>query len=476
MSRLLLAFIILTLISCQEEKQDPTAYFGGEIVNPKANYVVLYHNEEVVDSAILDKDNRFMMKLDHLDEGLYNFKHYPEYQYVLIEKGDSILFRLNTLDFDGSLVFSGKGSVKNNFLIDMFLLDEDEKKLVYDYYRLEPDTFKHKMDSLQEMKLEQFDAFSQNFDISDRAKNIAKASIDYSHYVSFEHYPYMYKLNHGLKQAPEMPEDFYNYRNFIDYSGENKVYYKPYMDFMVMHLNNLSYDNCRKFCSEDEIIERTLHYHTHKLHLVDSLVKRQELKDNLYRNAAYSYMLRDHNLVNNEKFISAYNKVAHNQKHKKEINKLFENIKRLQSGNDLPEILLSSLKGDTVKISEIATKPSTSGTVFYFWSTNQKRHIIHINKRMLNLQKKFPSYQFVGINVDDIISPEEWQQIVHSNDLDLLSQYKAIDQETTSKKLIVNHLNKSIITDNQGRIVNAFANAYSTQDMEATMQHRENLK
>ncbi|MCQ0112805.1 hypothetical protein SAMN04487906_2477 [Zhouia amylolytica] len=467
MNRFFLVLITITLISCQEEKRNTTTYFGGEIVNPKANYVVLYHNEEVVDSAVLDQDNRFLMRLDNLQEGLYNFKHYPEYQYVFIEKGDSILFRLNTLDFDGSLVFSGKGSIKNNFLIDMFLLDEDEKKLVYNYYRLEPLTFKHKMDSLQEMKLEQFESFAQNFDISERAKKIAKASIDYNHFVSFEHYPTMYRLNHGLKQAPEMPGDFYDYRSFIDYGNDDMVHYKPYMDFLVMHLNNLSYNNCKKFCSKDEIIERTLHYHTHKLHLIDSLVDGSELRDNLFRNAAYSYLLRDHNLKNNEQFIAAYNEVAKNKGHKAEINNVFQNIRNLQPGNKLPDILLTSISDDTVHITDVVENPKTSGTIFYFWSTNQKRHLIYINKRMLELQNKYPSYQFVGINFDDI-SPEQWLNTVKANGLNQLSQYKTVNQQETSKKLVIDHLNKVIITDNQGIITNAFANA-NYQNIENTI-------
>ena len=38
------------------------------------------------------------------------------------------MFRLNTLDFDESLVFTGEGAKKNNYLINLFLEHEKEEK------------------------------------------------------------------------------------------------------------------------------------------------------------------------------------------------------------------------------------------------------------------------------------------------------------------------------------------------------------
>ena len=50
----------------------------------------------------------------------------PSFNICILQEGDSILIRLNTKEFDESLVFSGQGSEINNFLIEMFLAHEEE--------------------------------------------------------------------------------------------------------------------------------------------------------------------------------------------------------------------------------------------------------------------------------------------------------------------------------------------------------------
>ena len=100
---------------------DYVAYFGGEIVNPSSPYVFFCRDNEVIDTLKIDKNNRFFIQFDSLAPGLYTFKHEPEYQYVYFDKNDSIMVTLNSKDFDGSLVFCGRGDQKNNFLVELFL-------------------------------------------------------------------------------------------------------------------------------------------------------------------------------------------------------------------------------------------------------------------------------------------------------------------------------------------------------------------
>ena len=108
MHKTLLYFLILIIASCNTAKKDnSTVYFAGEIVNPTNDQILLFKGDMVIDSAKLDGENRFAFQLNSLDEGLYHFYHAPEEQYVYIEKGDSLQIRLNTVDFDESLVFSG---------------------------------------------------------------------------------------------------------------------------------------------------------------------------------------------------------------------------------------------------------------------------------------------------------------------------------------------------------------------------------
>ena len=71
-------------------------------------------------SIELDNKNTFFKQINNVNSGIYRIEHLPEYQNILVDKGDSIWIRVNAEDFSESLSFTGKGSSKNNFLIDIY--------------------------------------------------------------------------------------------------------------------------------------------------------------------------------------------------------------------------------------------------------------------------------------------------------------------------------------------------------------------
>ena len=68
----------------------------------------------------------------------------------------------------------------------------------------------------------------------------------------------------------------------VDYNDTLLMYYKPYFNYLVIHFNNLAYNYCKNECNGDlNYIERSLHYSTHKLQLIDSVVtKNKTIRDN----------------------------------------------------------------------------------------------------------------------------------------------------------------------------------------------------
>ena len=69
-------------------------------------------NDKAIDTLFLDENNRFHHIIENLNSGLHSFYHAGEEQFMVLEANDSVMLRLNTLDFDESLVFSGKGAKK----------------------------------------------------------------------------------------------------------------------------------------------------------------------------------------------------------------------------------------------------------------------------------------------------------------------------------------------------------------------------
>ena len=133
---IILSFLILLAASCVDKEANANTFFGGKIINPKTRFVALYSNDKLIDTLYLNNRNKFLGTYENLDEGLYYFQHGNENQYVYLEPKDSLILRLNTWDFDESLVFAGKGAERNNILIDIFLETENERKDFYQFYVL----------------------------------------------------------------------------------------------------------------------------------------------------------------------------------------------------------------------------------------------------------------------------------------------------------------------------------------------------
>ncbi|NKI32522.1 TlpA family protein disulfide reductase [Croceivirga thetidis] len=459
MAKYLLLFSLLACIACGSSDKNDTegVYFAGEIVNPTSSHVVLYKNDMVVDSAELDANNHFKFNLAQIDKGLHHFDHSPELQYVFLEPGDSLTLRLNTVAFDESLVFSGTNGDVNNFLVEMFLSYEDEERFVYSLYKLHPEEFSTKIDSLRSLKLEELKTLKESNSISDDAYGMAKAAIDYSSFTYKEKYPFYHKKYTGEETIHELDDIYYDYRKEVNTNHEDLVYFRPYYDYMKYHFGNLSYMHCSKNCGmhTHKPIDY-IHLNKHKLALIDSTIKHEELRNNLFRSVAMDVLLKEHD-INEEckKFIEDFEKLSTNKTHHDEVQFVFNGIRDLQPKHVVPEVNLVTLNNNPITLKEVV---GDGESIIYFWSGVQKRHFKNVSKHVRQLQQEKPDVKFIGICVQT--SRNQWQKMVEDSGLDKESQFWSVDDDNVRKTLILDGLNKCIVTKDS-LIENGFAYLYS---------------
>ncbi|WP_419211702.1 transaldolase [Maribacter sp. X9] len=460
MARILLSSIIVLLVGCSASNKDSnsnTVLFAGEIVNPTSHQVVLYKGRQKIDSAQLDDKNRFKFTLPSIENGLYNFSHSPEFQYVYLEKGDSLMVRLNTIYFDESLVFSGSNEELNNFLLELFISAEEEDETMYsDYYELEPTEFTEKIKSLRNEKLHRLNELKTEVDMTTDGYELLKGSIEYTYNRYKEIYPFQHKRKTAEENFHDLPSDFYEYRNQLDYDNLNLTYLRPYYDFMKAHFGNLAYMTCKKGCdSLDMRSGKQLHFNKHKLHLIDSLVVDKELRDNLFRNVAVDYLLKKQDSPENAKiFLDDFKKVSKNNMHIEEIEHLYHGISNLQPSKAIPNFPVVSFDNDSTTLTEIAKNKKV---LFYFWSGNNKKQYQDIFARVAELKLKKPDYDLVGINLKTDLN--EWKVILKTLGADTRSQYHTDNFKELMETLVLDKMNKAIITDN-ALIVDGFSNIY----------------
>ena len=434
------------------DKRPSPVYFGGEIVNPTSPYVVLFKDDLVIDSAKLDRSNRFKINFIAESEGLYHFDHSPQFHYVYLEKGDSLNLRLNTLEFDESIVFSGKGEEINNFIVELFLANEEDDRIVDQYFQLEPDVFNEKIESIRHEKLQQLSSLLKEVSLSSRATALINATIDYNAFIYKEKYPFYHKRATHEENLHNIPSKFYSYRKELSLNNKDLIYFRPYYNFMKYHLGNLAYMECKEFCLNSSDTKGAIHFNEHKLKLIDSLIQEKKLKDNLYRNVVMHYLLKVRDTPENTlSFMETFKAYSPVNTHMDEINQLYKDINNLQPNNTIPNLMVQNSDGRSVGLNDISKDKKV---IIYFWSAKHENHFKNVQARLNSIASQYPEHTFIGINRGTDYN--QWQSMIELYQLNRANQYRSEDYEMLKTSLVIDHMNKSIIIEN-GRIVNGFA-------------------
>jgi hypothetical protein len=272
-------YVLLSLIvvSCQSKsRQEPcgSAWIGGKIVNPKTDFVLISHNRNTSDTVYLNDDNFFKYHIKAADPGLYYFQHF-EFQAMFIEPGDSIMLRVNTVEFDESLTYTGKGSSKNNFLTELFLLNEQADQEIVSFYTLTPELFIKKMDSIDAERQAFLEDFLQRNDVSSGFKEVANAAIDYSIYGKMELYITSNYKKQRFGADNEIPASFFNYRSDIDLGNEDLRTYYPYFRSLGYYFDNLAFETIE---GTQEFNRMSFDHNWHKMDLIHNRVINDSLE------------------------------------------------------------------------------------------------------------------------------------------------------------------------------------------------------
>jgi len=432
-----LMFILLSSCNFNNNK---VSYFTGKIIKKTTDKISILKDEYILNETLISNDGVFFMSLDSIKDGLYNFKHLPEFQYVLFENGDSLVLRLNALDFDESLVFNGKGSSKNNFLIDIFLSHENEENYLNSKFRENPYNFKNIIDSLLNIKQLQFEDFKKLKKSNKTSELIIEHAIKLPLYLKLEAY-----LS-GLKTKEELnmsSENFYNFRSDINLNIEELSNFKPYLDYIILRTNNESRIDFNSFSNLD------LEFNLDRIKFVNATVINPVLKSKILRYIAFEYLLKEDILIDIETFLNMFLEISVDQKTNLEIKQLYSNISFLQKDKYLPEIELTNTYGKSKNITDfISNKP----IIYIFWSYELNSHKITLFDKVFDFIKSNNKYNFHCININS--SKIKWREslsfIKKNNNI---KHFIANDFNNMSKKMILNNLNKTIKTDRKGKII-----------------------
>ena len=441
-------FFLLTtvvLLGCNPDAKNEFTYFGGKIINPKAKYVVLFENEHALDTFYLHDNHTFFGQIPLKREGLYYFKHGPEHQYLYLKPKDSLLIRLNTWDFDESLVFSGNGSVRNNILIDCFLDTEADREKFYSFYDLDAPEFKTKIDSTEKRKLARYDEYvSNNPEESEGYKNILKIALTYPVYSKAENYSMSHNAKrHDTDHDHEVHKDFYSYRDKINLKQDSVIYFYAYRDLIVSHMYNRVNSNGHEVYSDKFTVEL--------LNLISKEMKHERTKNALLRQTVIGHFYRRSSCSVNEDAFETYLTLSTNNEDKYLISNLLNDTKKIHKGKKIKNFYVTDYNKSNKSIKSIIKNKSA---VVYFWNPDFVSKD-YIASKIGYLSKKYPSVKFVGVKIDgngkDRIKK-----------LDIKSQY-FLTKENKANYFLTSKMPRTLLINRKGVVTNAYASLSSSK-------------
>ncbi len=440
-----LLVLIFSFSSCDNKEEVTYTYFGGKIKNPKAKYVYFNKGKKVLDSARLDSHNKFSFKIDSLELGLYTFKHGAEFQYLYLEPRDSLLIYLNSWDFDESLIFSGKGSAKNNYLINLYL---DQEHLETDFkhnYKLKEAQFSEVINKGIKKQLKVYNQFLSNEEDapSDFFDKLVKTGIYVPFYFFKERYAYNHKKALGLSKTPELSSNFYDYRKLIELNDESLLDYGWNLVFINNFLYNLAHDEKMKD-PENRIFELEF------MKIVENRIHVEDFKNSLLAKGVWG-SLSNKNLSKDEaeEVYTYFFEHCKDEKYIAELKKSIAQKEKVSCGEDFPTLTAYGFDNSEVEINKLI---KNSNAVIYFWPTELGR-VELLKEKLHYLEEHHPEVIFIGIERNK--TDEEWKKFVSSKKLSKDSQFK-LSKDSESYDWYEGDMARTIIVNNEGKVENGY--------------------
>jgi hypothetical protein len=442
------AFTILTIIlsimatSCVNNVSIDSTYFGGKIINPKSDNVVLYKNEIAIDTFFLDKNNSFLGEIPTLHEGLYNFKHGNEKQYIYLNPKDSLLIRLNTWNFDETLVFSGVGAERNNLLIDSFLESENDKKVFLSDYDLPPSEFNSKIIQAEKVKLDRYNDYVSNHpEESDKFKNIFKIALTYPLYSKVENYPLARSAKSDNSNNLDVNGYFYKHREHISLDNDSLMYFYAYRNYVLNHLynkvNSLGFDiNSNEFT-------------VNLLKTISTELNDENSKNSLMRKIFIRHFFWNSSRTINKNTIDTFLKHNTNSTDRKLVINLTSDAEKIEENSVLEDFMITDYNKTQRSINKLT---NNKNSVLYFWNPKYMGKDF-ISSRIQYFSEKYPNLKFIGIKINGDNKDRIYK-------LDIKSQYY-LESSSKANSFLTSQIPRTILINKKGVVINSYTSLSS---------------
>ena len=191
--------------------------------------------------------------------------------------------------------------------MEQYLKTEKAKDAIFEAFNEDINRFTKTIDSTHQIATKFYEAKKQELKWSDEFDVFAKAAVDYPFYSGKELYPMVHKMRTGNDVYEDIPANYYDFRKNIDCNNAALSDYSPFVMYLSHMLNNMGAINYHNHFTEVDLALKT---NINKMNIADTLIKNEKVKNTILNNIAFTYLLEDQNMVNNQTFLATYHKIS----------------------------------------------------------------------------------------------------------------------------------------------------------------------
>ncbi|WP_010257937.1 thioredoxin-like domain-containing protein, partial [Myroides injenensis] len=233
------------------------------------------------------------------------------------------------------------------------------------------------------------------------------------------------------------------------FNNEDMIQYSSYTKYLSIMLNSISNEAEMDFDPESKFDKNI-----EKLNIVDTLIKNEKVRNTIFDNITFIYLLEDQNLNNNDKFLERYFQLSTDKSKHSEIIQIQEAVQNLKYSQRLPEVDLVDTNNNPVSINKIIKKP----TLMFVWTKNSLGHADGAHRRAIQMLNNNPDIQIVSVCIDG--EQNEWVDFVSNYKHQNLIELRSTDFKKMKDKWIITKIQRSMILNSDGTINNAFVNIF----------------
>lgn len=452
MKNIITFLITFFFISCNKSEQlKEYLVFSGEIENLKGEIISVRNDLTNTTQLIkIQEDGKFLDTLNNIESGYYTVRHGNETTGIYLKPGYQLDLLLNTKEFDESILYSGIGSLENNYLAQEYLRNERLSQIKsYKYLAtLTEKEYVHKTDSIKKLEM---DFLNDQKGLDPEFKTLEKASIYYSWVNQLKNYT-LIKEFVNKETDIKVSENFPDFEKDLDLEDENLLDVYNYRTYLKSHYSKRAFQLAQK-----DKMDINLAF----LKTVSSEVKSDKIKEQLL------YEATKYGIANTGKLQKYYQTFMDNstdEDHKNDITEKYKKLIKLTKGKSSPKFVdyenfegghtsLDDLKGKYVYIDVWAT-----------WCGPCKREIPALKE----VEKKYrkQNIEFVSMSIDRKIDYNKWRTAV--NELNL-SGIQLFAPDDWNSKFVTDYeirgIPRFILIDPEGNIVNSNAPRPSSEEL-----------